>query len=80
MKTFIHHLTERNYQNRTVAFMENGTWAPTAGKVMAKMLEASKNITFAENSVKILSALSDESRAQIDALAKELANSGIASR
>jgi flavorubredoxin len=80
MKTFIHHLTERNYQNRTVAFMENGTWAPTAGKVMAKMLEASKNITFAENSVKILSALNDESRAQIDALAKELANSGIASR
>jgi flavorubredoxin len=73
MKTFIHHLTERNYQNRTVAFMENGTWAPTAGKVMAKMLEASKNITFAENSVKILSALSDESRAQIDGLATELA-------
>ena len=72
MKTFIHHLTERNYQNRTVAFMENGTWAPTAGKVMAKMLEASKNITFAENSAKILSALSDESRAQIDALAAEL--------
>ena len=73
MKTFIHHLTERNYQNRTVALMENGTWAPTAGKVMTKMLEGSKNITFAENSVKILSALSDESRAQIDALATELA-------
>ena len=73
MKTFIHQLTERNYQNRTVALMENGTWAPTAGKVMTKMLEGSKNITFAENSVKILSALSDESRAQIDALAAELA-------
>ena len=73
MKTFIHQLTERNYQNRTVALIENGTWAPTAGKVMTKMLEGSKNITFAENSVKILSALSDESRAQIDALAAELA-------
>ena len=73
MKTFIHQLTERNYQNRTVALIENGTWAPTAGKVMTKMLESSKNITFAETSVKILSALSDESRAQIDALAAELA-------
>jgi flavorubredoxin len=72
MKTFIHHLTERNYQNRTVAFMENGTWAPVAGKVMKGMFEKSKNITFAENTVKILSALSDDSRAQIDALAKEL--------
>ena len=73
MKTFIHQLTERNYQNRTVALIENGTWAPTAGKVMTKMLEGSKNITFAETSVKILSALCDESRAQIDALATELA-------
>ncbi len=73
MKEFIHHLTERNYQNRTVALMENGSWAPTANKVMAAMLEKSKNITFAANSVKILSALSDDSRAQIDALAAELA-------
>ena len=72
MKTFIHHLTERNYQNRTVAFVENGTWAPMAAKVMKGMFEKSKNITFAENTVKILSALSDDSRAQIDALAKEL--------
>ena len=72
MKTFIHHLTERNYQNRTVAFMENGTWAPVAAKVMKGMFEKSKNITFAENTVKILSALSEESRAQIDALAQEL--------
>ena len=72
MKTFIHHLTERNYQNRTVAFMENGSWAPMAAKVMKGMFEKSKNITFAENTVKILSALSEESRAQIDALAKEL--------
>ncbi len=73
MKTFIHHLTERSYQNRTVAFVENGSWAPTAAKVMAKMLEGSKNLTIAENKVKILSALNDESRAQIAALAKELA-------
>ena len=74
MKEFIHHLTERNYQNRTVAFMENGSWAPVAAKFMAKLLENSKNLTFAKNSVKILSALSDESRVQIEALAEELAN------
>ena len=74
MKTFIHHLTERNYQNRTVALMENGSWTPVATKFMAKMLENSKNLTFAKNTVKILSALSDESRAQIEALAEELAN------
>ena len=73
MKEFIHHLTERNYQNRTVGLMENGTWTPTAAKTMHKMLESSKNLTFTENTVKILSALSDESRAQIDALAKEMA-------
>ena len=72
MKTFIHHLTERNYQNRTVAFMENGSWAPVAARVMAKMLEGSKNLTFAGTTVKILSALSDDSRSQIEALAKEL--------
>ena len=72
MKEFINHLTERNYQNRTVAFMENGSWAPVAGKVMSKMLENSKNLTYTENSVKIFSALSDESRAQIEALAEEL--------
>ena len=72
MKEFIHHLTERNYQNRTVAFMENGSWAPVAAKVMAKMLENSKNLTIAQNNVKIFSALSDESRAQIEALAEEL--------
>ncbi len=71
-KEFINHLTERSYQNRTVAFMENGSWAPTAAKVMKKMLEGSKNLTFAENNVKILSALSDDSRAQIEKLAEEL--------
>ena len=74
MKTFIHHLTERNFQNRTVGMIENGTWAPTAVKVMTKMLEGSKNITFTQNNVKVMSALSDESRAQIDALAAELCN------
>ena len=73
MKEFINHLTERAYQNRTVGLMENGSWAPTAAKVMQKMLESSKNLTFAENTVRIVSALSDESRAQIQALAKELA-------
>ena len=72
MKEFIHHLTERNYQNRTIGLMENGSWAPVAAKVMRGMFEKSKNITFTENSVKILSALSDDSRAQIDALAREL--------
>ena len=72
MKEFIHHLTERNYQNRTVAIMENGTWAPTAAKVIRGMLEGSKNLTFTDTTVRILSALSDESRAQIDALANEL--------
>ena len=73
MKEFIHHLTERSYQNRTIGLMENGSWTPTAAKTMLKMFEGSKNLRFCENSVKILSALSDDSRAQIDALAKELA-------
>ena len=73
MKTFIHHLTERNYQNRIVAMIENGSWAPTANKVMTKMFEGSKNITFAENNVRILSAMTDENKAQIEALANELA-------
>lgn len=71
-KEYIHHLTERNYQNRTVAFIENGSWAPQAAKIMQKMLENSKNLTFAETTVKVLSALSDESKAQIEALAEEL--------
>ena len=73
MRTFIDHLTQRNYQNRTVALMENGSWAPTANRVMTKMLSESKNLTFAENSVTILSALNDKSRASILALADELA-------
>ena len=72
MREFINHLTERNYQNRTVAFIENGSWAPLAAKVMKSMLENSKNITFADTTVKIMSALNDESTKQIDDLANEL--------
>ena len=72
MKEFINHLTERNFQNRKVAFVENGTWAPMATKVMKGMLEKSKNITLCENEVKVLSALCACSKAQIEALAKEL--------
>ena len=72
MKEFIHHLTERNYQNRTIGLMENGSWAPMAAKIMRGMFEKSKNITFADNTVKILSALNDDSKAQVNALAEEL--------
>ena len=73
IREFINHLTERNFSNRTIAFVENGSWAPTAAKVMRKMLEDCKNIKFAENTVTIKSALSGDNRAQIDALAAELA-------
>ncbi|MBR5471256.1 MAG: FprA family A-type flavoprotein [Oscillibacter sp.] len=72
MRTFIDHLTERGFTNRTVAFIENGSWAPVAARVMKGMLEKSKNLTYAENTVKIVSSLNDESRAQIEALAAEL--------
>ena len=72
MKEFIHHLTERNFQNRTVAFVENGSWTPLAAKTMQKMLEGSKNLTMAEPVVTVSSALSDTSRAQIDALVEAL--------
>ncbi len=72
MKTYIHKLTERSFQNRTVAFVENGSWAPIAARVMESMLERSKNLLFADTTVTIRSALSEESRAQIDALAEEL--------
>lgn len=75
MRTFIEHLTERDYQNRTVALIENGTWAPMAMKVMKEEFKNSKNITFAENNVTIKSAMNDETKAQIAALAKELAAS-----
>ncbi len=72
MREFIHHLTERGYRNRTIGMMENGSWAPQAIKVMRNMLEGSKELRYTENNVKILSALSEESKAQIDKLADEL--------
>ena len=72
MREFISHLTERGYKNRTIGMMENGSWAPVAAKVMTKMLEGSKNLTIAEPVVKIFSAMNDENRAQIDALAEVL--------
>ncbi|MDD6188538.1 MAG: flavin reductase [Clostridiales bacterium] len=72
MRDFIQHLIERNYSNRTVAFIENGSWSPIAAKIMKGMLEKSKNLTYAENTVKILSALNEESTAQLEALADEL--------
>ena len=72
MRNFIETLTEHNFQNKTVAFIENGSWAPTAARVMKGMLEKSKNLTYCENDVKIISAMNEESRAQIDALASEL--------
>ena len=72
MRDFIQHLTDRSYQNRTVAFIENGTWAPTAVKGMKALLENSKKLTYAETDVRILSALNEDSRGQIEALADEL--------
>ena len=72
MKEYIHHLTERAYQNRTIGLIENGSWAPIAGKIMKKMFEGSKNITFTDTTVKIFSAMNEENRAQIAALAEEL--------
>ena len=72
MKSFIDHLTERNFSGRTVAFIENGSWAPMATKVMRSMLEKSKNLSYTECGVKITSALDDRSRAEISALANEL--------
>ena len=72
MREFIDHLTARNYQNRTVALIENGSWAPMAAKVMKEMLEKSKNLNFAEHTVTVRSALNDESAAQLQSLAEEL--------
>ena len=72
MREFIHHLTERNFSNRTVAFIENGSWAPMATKVMRGMLENSKNLVYAETTVKILSVVSEENTPQLTALAEEL--------
>ena len=74
MREFIEHLKERNYQNRLIGFIENGSWAPTAAKVMKGMLEGCKNITFAETEVRILSAMTEENKAQIEQLAEEMMN------
>lgn len=73
MREFINHLTERNFMNRKVAFIENGTWAPMATKVMKGMLEKCKNLEFAETDVKIMSSLNETTISQIEQLAKELA-------
>ncbi len=72
MREFIDHLTERNFSNRTVAFIENGSWAPMAAKVMRGMLEKSKNLTYTDTTVKILSALNDDSKKQLETLSEEL--------
>ena len=72
MHTFINHLTERNFQKRTVAFIENGSWAPMAAKVMRGMFEKSKNITFADTTVRILSSLNEDSKQQMKDLTEEL--------
>lgn len=78
MKQFIDGLTERNFQNKTVAFIENGSWAPLAAKVMRGMFENSKNINFADTTVTIMSALDEDSTAQLDALSDELCRDYIA--
>lgn len=72
MKTFIEHLTERGYRNRTIGLIENGSWAPTAAKTMLKMFEGSKNLTFTDTTVTIKSAVNTENEAQIAALAEDL--------
>ena len=75
MRDFISHLTEHNFQNRTVGFIENGSWAPMATRVMRGMLEKCKNMQYTESTVKILSSLSEENLAEVDALAAELCQS-----
>ena len=75
MRTFIHELTDHNFQNRKIGFIENGTWAPVAARQMKTLLENAKNLTFAENTVTLRSALNEENAAQIDRLAEELINS-----
>ena len=80
MREFIDHLTERNFSNRTVALIENGSWAPLAAKVMRGMLEKSKNLTFTDTTVKILSALNEDSSAQLNSLVEELCREYLASQ
>ncbi len=78
MHTFIDHLVERNYQNRTIGLIENGSWSPTAAKVMKNMFAKSKNITWLDNKVTIMSSLSDENVEQMDKMAEELCKEYIA--
>ena len=80
MKEFIHHLTERNFQNRTIGLIENGSWAPLAAKVMREMLSNSKNLTFTDTTVRILSALNADSKQQIEDMANELCREYLAQR
>ncbi|MFQ9986190.1 MAG: hypothetical protein ACLRVS_10125, partial [Lachnospiraceae bacterium] len=75
MRQFLEGLTERNYQNRTVALIENGSWAPMAAKIMRGMLERSKNIRYAETTVTVRSALSEENISELNMLSQELAKS-----
>lgn len=78
MREFIEHLTERNFQNRTIGLIENGSWASMAGKVMTEMLAKSKNITWLENSTKIMSSLSEENVEQLEHMAEELCQEYVA--
>jgi len=79
MRTFLHHLSERNFSNRFVGLMENGSWAPLAAKTMKSLLEGCRNLNFAENTVRILSAPNEESMKQIEALAEEMCRDYLAS-
>lgn len=78
MREFIDHLTERNYQNRTIGLIENGSWAPLAAKIMKGEFEKSKNITWLNSAVKILSSVSDENMEQLEAMAEELCREYVA--
>ena len=78
MNQFIHHLTERGFKNKTVGLIENGSWAPLAAKTMRSMLEPCKNLTYTDTPVRILSALNDEGKAQLEALADELTREYVA--
>ncbi|MDO5361775.1 MAG: flavin reductase [Eubacteriales bacterium] len=78
MKTFIEHLTERNFQNRTIGLIENGSWAPLAGKIMREMFEKSKKISWLNNNIKIMSSLSGENMEQLEAMADELCKEYVA--
>ena len=78
MHTFIHHLIERNYQNRMIGFIENGSWAPMATKVMKGMFEGSKNLTYANTEISVRSALNDQNKQQLDLLADEFCREYVA--